>query len=73
MEINKNTEKNQKETPGEEEVTSSMEEYSMMKKRLHEPGGMDSSMQSWEKESLWVVLETPHLHILNTVIVIVMH
>ena len=60
MQRKKNNEKNLEETPGEEQETILLEEYSEMKKRLHELGGMDPSMQSRKGEkSLGVVPETP--------------
>ena len=60
MQSKKNLVKKQEETPGAEEVTISLEEYSNMKKRLHELGGMGPSMQSPKREeSPGVVPETP--------------
>ena len=62
MQSKKNNEKEQEETRGEEQVTLSLEEYSEMKKRLHELGGMDPSMQSLKgEESPGLVPETPHI------------
>ena len=59
MKSKKNNEKEQEETAGEEEETISLEEYSNMKKRLHELGGMNPSMQSRKgEESPGVVPKT---------------
>ena len=60
MQSKQTNEKKQEETPGEEQVTISLEEYSNMKKRLHELGSMGPSMQSQTGvESPGVVPETP--------------
>ena len=60
MQSKENNKQEQEETPGEEQVTISLEEYSSMKKRLHELGGMGPSMQSQTREkSPDVVPETP--------------
>ena len=50
MQAQKNNEKKQEETPGEKEVTISLEEFSNMKNRLHELGGMDPSIKSRKGE-----------------------
>ena len=63
MQSKENLVKKQEEAPGAEEVTISLEEYSNMKKRLHELGCMGPSMQSQTREeSPGVVPETPHLY-----------
>ena len=63
MQSKKNNQKKLEETPGEEQVTNSLEEYSNIKKRLHELGGMDPSIQSWRgEESSGVILETPQTY-----------
>ena len=63
MQSKKNKEKKQEVTPCEEQVTTSLEEYSNIKKRLHELGGMGPSMQSQRGEETPVVVpETLHIH-----------
>ena len=60
MQSKENNKQEQEETPGEEQVTISLEEYSNMKKRLHELGGIGPSMQSRKgEESPREVPETP--------------
>ena len=60
MQSKENLLNQQEETPGAEDVTISLEEYSNMKKGLHELGGMGPSMQSPKREeSPGVVPETP--------------
>ena len=61
MQSTKNEENTVGESPGKEEVTISLEEFSEMKKRLQGLGGIDPRMQSQkEQQSQMVVPETPH-------------